>query len=107
MQIYLKFFNFPFILAASKSSSKSGSPSLSVSSSSSAKRLVHHNFDKDDTTEALYTALPAQDFKWSLAGASWITETQTYYLIGNDGSFGLIQMGYSNITYRLLVVVPF
>lgn len=88
-------------LASSKGSSKSASPSLSVSSAASSaggKRLVHHNFDKEDTTEALYTALPAQDFKWSLAGASWITETQTYYLIGNDGSFGLIQMGYSNIT---------
>jgi hypothetical protein len=71
------------------------SPSLSASS---VKKLVHHNLFEEDSTDALYSPLSPQDFKWSLTGASWITETQTYYLIGDDGSFGLIQMGYSNIT---------
>jgi hypothetical protein len=61
-------------------------------------KLVHHNIGSlDDTSTALTTWLKASDFCWALAGTPWITEAQTYYVIGDDGSFLLAQMAYSNL----------
>ncbi len=98
----LEFLIYFLLLASNNSSSNSNCsskvPSPPLSAVSNVKRMVHHNLFEEDNTAALYTPMPSHEFKWSLTGASWITETQTYYLIGDDGSFGLIQMGYSNIT---------
>ena len=66
--------------------------------SNGAKKLVHYNISKENTSRALTKWLSPKDFKWMLTGASWMLETQTYYLIGDDGSFCLVQMGYSNLT---------
>ena len=66
--------------------------------SNGAKKLVHHNISKENTSKSMIRLLNPSQFKWMLGGASWITETQTYYLIGDDGSFCLLQMGYSNLT---------
>ncbi len=70
-----------------------------LAASSTNKKLVHHNISEVDTSSALTTFLDPKEFKWSLTGASWILETQTYYIIGDDGSFTMAQIGYSNISY--------
>lgn len=66
--------------------------------SNGVKKLVHYNIPKENTSRALTKWLNPKEFKWMLTGASWMLETQTYYLIGDDGSFCLVQMGYSNLT---------
>lgn len=66
--------------------------------SSGAKKLVHHKIGKKATSTELTRWLNPNQFKWMLSGASWITETQTYYLIGDDGSFCMVQMAYTNLT---------
>ena len=60
-----------------------------VPRSSSTTKLAN----KPTSTELTRWLNPNQ-FKWMLSGASWITETQTYYLIGDDGSFCMVQMAY-------------
>lgn len=66
--------------------------------SDGTKKLVHHKIYKENTSRSLIRWLSPNEFKWDLSGASWITETQTYYLIGDDGAFCMVQMAYSNLT---------
>lgn len=66
-------------------------------SSEGSRKLIHHNIAKEDTSRALTSWLSPRDFKWMLTGTSWITEAQTFYMIGDDGSFIMIQMAYSNL----------
>lgn len=96
---------FIFYLESGRSSTSNNGSVIGKSSSSGMsynsqgeKRLVHHNIAKENTSRALTRWLNPNEFKWLLSGASWITETQTYYLIGDDGAFCMVQMGYSNLT---------
>ena len=62
-------------------------------------KRIQHQIKKGESSEQLTTWLKPHDFKWILTGTSWITETQTFYIFGNDGSFILIQTAYSNLSY--------
>lgn len=54
---------------------------------------------KEDKDCGVWEVLPASAFKWSMQGASWITEAETIYAIGRDGSLIFYQIGYSNLAW--------
>lgn len=47
----------------------------------------------------LTRVIPPSKFCWSMAGAQWITEAQTFYLISKTGKFLLMQIAFSNLSW--------
>lgn len=68
-----------------------------------SRKRIHINIptDQDEqTTSNLWLTLKGPThFNWKMQGASWITETQSYYCLGRDGSLIFFQIGYSNLAW--------
>lgn len=58
-----------------------------------------HGHDCENTSEKLMKVISPKAYQWSLTGAQWITEAQTYYLVSKTGKFLLLQIAYSNLSW--------
>lgn len=52
----------------------------------------------DETSTDLYCPLPMA-IPWRMAGANWITEAQSYYLIDRTGKLIFLQVAWSNLSW--------
>lgn len=68
---------------------------------------VHVSFPDHNRSKDLTNWQNAKEFKWSMAGSSWITEAQNFYVVGRDGSLVFFQIGYSNLAYTCLFIFSF
>ena len=79
--------------------STAGAIPIDSTDSPSAIHRVHVNFPEHNRSKDLTNWQTAKEFKWSMAGSSWITEAQNFYVVGRDGSLVFFQIGYSNLGY--------
>lgn len=76
-------------------------------SHSTTMNRVHVSFPDHNRSKDLINWQTAKEFKWSMAGSSWITEAQNFYVVGRDGSLVFFQIGYSNLGYKNLSILSF
>lgn len=58
-----------------------------------------HGHNSENTSLDLTRIIPPKQFCWSMAGAQWITEAQTFYLISKKGKFIFMQIAFSNLSW--------
>lgn len=58
-----------------------------------------HGHEGENTSRELANIIAPKQFCWSMTGAQWITEAQTYYLVSQTGQFIFLQVAFSNLSW--------
>lgn len=82
--------------SASKDVSRLPSPTNEGGKEEKENLTTVHIDQRRNMTCELLVPVRLSEFIWKLNGSSWVTETRTFYLLGDNGEFSFLQLAYTS-----------